>query len=115
MSNAYEMMYILRPELSDEQVSQAIEKYNKFLTDHGATDIQVKNLGKRKLAYTIKKRNDGIYIQTNYKADGTQVAPLERAMRLGDEVIRYLTIALKDEAKTSEQTADDANTQADAN
>jgi small subunit ribosomal protein S6 len=115
MSNSYEMMYILRPEFSEEQVSQTIEKYNKFLTDHGATDIEVKNLGKRKLAYTIKKRNDGIYIQTNYKADGTQVAPLERAMRLGDEVIRYLTIALKDEAKTSESKVEDATSEAEAN
>ncbi len=106
MSHPYEMMYILRPELSDEQVSQAVQKYNDFLTNHGASDIEVKNLGKRKLAYTIKKRNDGIYIQLNYKADGTQVAPLERAMRLSEEVIRYLTIALKEKSVTSTETED---------
>jgi small subunit ribosomal protein S6 len=108
MSNPYEMMYILRPDLSEEQVSQSVQKYNDFLTNYGVQDIAVKNLGRRKLAYSIKKHSDGIYIQLNYKADGTQVAPLERAMRLSDEVIRYLTIALKDELVLS-TPADDNN------
>ena len=94
MSNNYEMMYILRPDLSEEQVGAAIQKYQDFLSDHGAENIQIQNRGKRRLAYPIKKYLDGIYIQMNYQADGTQVAPLERAMRLGEEVIRYLTIRL---------------------
>ena len=94
MSNNYEMMYILRPDLSEEQVGTAIQKYQGFLSDHGAENIQIQNRGKRRLAYPIKKYLDGIYIQMNYQADGTQVAPLERAMRLGEEVIRYLTIRL---------------------
>lgn len=106
MSKPYEMMYILRPDLSEEQVSQATQKYTDFLTQHGATDINVKNLGKKKLAYTIKKQSDGIYIQMNYLADGKQVAPLERAMRLSDEVIRYLTVALKDEPVLNAPIAD---------
>ena len=92
MSNHYEMMYILRPDLSEEQVGDAVAKYNDFLTERGATNIEVLNRGKRRLAYTVKKFLDGIYVQLNYEADGTQVAPLERAMRLGEEVILYMTL-----------------------
>lgn len=94
MSN-YEMMYILRPDLTVEQVDEVVERYNKFIVEFGAEDIQVKNLGKKRLAYPIDNHLDGIYIQMNYQANGKQVAPLERAMRLSEEVIRYLTIKLK--------------------
>lgn len=95
MSNNYEMMYILRPDLSEEKVREAVSKYQTFITERGAENIQIQNRGKRRLAYPIKKFLDGIYIQMNYQGDGTQIAPLERAMRLGEEVIRYMTLKLK--------------------
>lgn len=97
MTQSYEMIYILRPDLMEEQVQQEINKYRDFLKEHKAEDIQIKNWGKRRLAYPIKKYQDGFYVQINYKADGQQIAPLERAMRLSDEVIRYLTIKQKKE------------------
>lgn len=95
MSQSYEMMYILRPDLSEEQVQQEIAKYRDFLKDYNPEDVSIKNWGRRRLAYPIKKHNDGIYVQMNYTANGKQVAPLERAMRLSDEVIRYLTIKIE--------------------
>ena len=98
MTTSYEMMYILRPDLSEEQAQQEIQKYRDFLADYQAEDLEIKNLGKRRLAYPIQRYLDGIYVQMNYKADGKQVAPLERAMRLSDEVIRYLTMKVKAES-----------------
>jgi small subunit ribosomal protein S6 len=92
MTTSYETMYILRPDLGDEQTEQAITKYQNLLRDQGAEDIQIQNRGKRRLAYEIKKHRDGIYIQLNYTAPATAIAPFERAMRLSEEVIRYLTI-----------------------
>ncbi|NJK51215.1 30S ribosomal protein S6 [Candidatus Gracilibacteria bacterium] len=107
MSQSYEIIYILRPDLMEEQVQQEVNKYRDFLLDNKAEDLQIKTWGKRRLAYPIAKHQDGYYVQINYKGDGTQIAPLERAMRLSDEVIRYLTIKLKPEnssAKTSESS-----------
>jgi small subunit ribosomal protein S6 len=98
MSRNYEMIYILRPDLSEEQVQQAIDQYCNLLKEYQAEEIEVKVWGKRRLAYPIKKYQDGIYILMNYQADGKQVAPLERAMRLGEDVIRYLTIKLEEKA-----------------
>jgi small subunit ribosomal protein S6 len=92
MSIVYETMFILRPDLGDEQVEQAINKYQNLLKEHGAEDLQIQNRGKRRLAYEIKKHRDGIYIQFNYTGPGTAIALVERAMRLSEEVIRYLTI-----------------------
>ncbi len=88
------MMYILRPDLSEEQVQEVSSKYKTMLQESGATDLQVQVRGKRHLAYPIQNFNDGIYIQVNYKADGSQIKAIERDMRLGETVIRYLTIKM---------------------
>jgi small subunit ribosomal protein S6 len=92
MQTVYETMYILRPDLGDDQVEQAINKYQNLLKEQGAADIEIQNRGKRRLAYEIKRHRDGIYVQMNYSGPGKAVAPMERAMRLSEEVIRYLTI-----------------------
>lgn len=92
MQIIYETMYILRPDLGEEQVNQAIAKYQTILQTAGAEDVEIQHRGRRRLAQEIKRQREGIYIQMNYKCNGSQVAPLERAMRLSEEVIRYLTI-----------------------
>ncbi len=105
MSQSYEMMYILRPDLTEDQVQETINKYKDFLSEQGSEDIKIQNRGKRRLAYEIKNFQDGIYIQMNYRGNGKQVAPLERAMRLSDEVIRYLTLAFKEEQSEQPETS----------
>lgn len=90
----YEMMVILRPDLSEDQVNQEVNKYQDFLSQQGCQEITAKVWGKRRLAYTIERFVDGIYVLFNYQGDGKQVAPLERAMRLSEEVIRFLTLKL---------------------
>ncbi|WP_445633259.1 30S ribosomal protein S6 [Nostoc sp. DSM 114161] len=106
MTTSYETMYILRPDLGDEQVEQAVAKYQNLLREQGAEDIQIQNRGKRRLAYEIKKHRDGIYIQLNYNAPATAIAPFERAMRLSEDVIRYLTIKQElEEDKTAKVAA----------
>jgi small subunit ribosomal protein S6 len=91
-------MYILRPDLGDEQTDQAIGKYQNILLEQGAQDLETQHRGRRRLAYEIKKQREGVYIQMNYSSSGAAVAAMERAMRLSDEVIRYLTIKLEETA-----------------
>ncbi|MBL1177955.1 30S ribosomal protein S6 [Pantanalinema sp. GBBB05] len=105
MTQLYETMYILRPDLGEEVIGQAIEKYQTLLKDGGADILETQHRGKRRLAYEIKKQREGVYIQMNYRGNGTQVAVLERAMRLGDDVIRYLTI--RQEEPKAEAAADE--------
>jgi small subunit ribosomal protein S6 len=88
----YETMYILRPDLGEEMTDQAIAKYQTILRDQGAENIETQHRGKRRLAYEIGKHRDGVYVQMNYTAPGAAIFTLERAMRLSEEVIRYLTI-----------------------
>jgi small subunit ribosomal protein S6 len=99
----YETMYIVRPDLTDEQVDQVITRYQTMLQEQGATDLQIQHRGKRRLAYEILKHRDGTYIQMNYKAPGEAIAVMEKSMRLSDDVIRFLTV--KPESATLQQDA----------
>ncbi|MBE9047443.1 30S ribosomal protein S6 [Pleurocapsales cyanobacterium LEGE 10410] len=105
MSNNYEMMYILRPDLSEDQVGESIDKYKNYLNENSAENLDIQVRGKRRLAYPVGKYLDGIYVQMNYEADGTQNAPLERMMRLSEDTIRYLTIKLKKRAMVAAANA----------
>ncbi len=90
----YEMMFILRPDLTEVQVNRQLHKYRQLLKQHGAEKVSLQIWGKRRLAYPIKKYQEGIYVLTHYTGDGRQVAVIERDMRLGEEVLRFLTIRL---------------------
>lgn len=88
----YETMYILRPDITEEVVDGEIARYQEILQDQGATILETQHRGKRRLAYEIQRHREGIYIQMNYQGPGEVVAPMERAMRLSENVIRYLTL-----------------------
>ena len=102
MNTLYETMYILRPDLGDEAVDQAISRYQDMLNESGAAMLETQHRGKRRLAYEINRYREGIYIQMNYEAPGSVIAPVERAMRLSEDVIRYLTIVFEEPAEGSE-------------
>ncbi len=99
----YETLYILRPDLGEDAVDQQIAKYQALLDEHSVKDLEIQHRGKRRLAYDIGKFREGVYIQMNYEAQGTAIAVMERAMRLSDEVIRYMTI--KPDAPAPEEDA----------
>lgn len=88
----YEMMYVLRPELSEEAVAAVVEKLKNIVTSEGGEITAFKEMGKRRLAYEIKHLKEGIYFLMNFDATQALVAELERITRITDEVIRYLII-----------------------
>ena len=85
-------MYILRPDIAEEEVKNHIEKYNKLLENMGGKIIDSQMRGKRRLAYPISKNREGIYVQLSHQGDGQHIAKIEKAMRLSEDVIRYMTI-----------------------
>ena len=85
-------MYILRPDIAEEEVNKHIEKYNKLLEDMGGKILDSQMRGKRRLAYPISKNREGIYVQLSHQGDGQHIEKIEKAMRLSEDVIRYMTI-----------------------
>ena len=85
-------MYILRPDIAEDEVTNHIDKYNKLLKEFGGTILDSQMRGKRRLAYQIAKHREGIYVQLSHQGDGQHIFKIEKAMRLSEDVIRYMTV-----------------------
>ena len=101
----YETMYILRPDIPEEEVDNHLKKYSEILEKSGTEVLDSQMRGKRRLAYPIAKHKEGIYVQLSHKGDGQQVAILERAMRLSEDVIRYLSVKQNGPLPTPKSTS----------
>src|SRR5262245_54705157 len=90
----YETLYILEPQLSDEQVDEIVRTFEAVIPDHKGTVIKTDKWGKRKLAYRVGKHWEGHYVLYEYEGDGAIQRELERRMKIHDNVIRYLTTTI---------------------
>ena len=108
----YETMYILRPDIAEDEVTNHIDKYNKLLEDFGGTILDSQMRGKRRLAYQIAKHREGIYVQLSHQGDGQHIFKIEKAMRLSEDVIRYMTVKQEGSLPTP-RTSTKNSTQAD--
>ncbi|WP_300918606.1 30S ribosomal protein S6 [uncultured Duncaniella sp.] len=88
--NHYETVFILTPVLSDQQMKEAVEKFEKVLTDNGATIVNEEIWGLRKLAYPIQKKSTGFYSFVEFDGEPTLVKKLETAFRRDERVLRFL-------------------------
>jgi small subunit ribosomal protein S6 len=92
--NQYETVFILTPVLSDEQMKEAVKKYEDHLTGAGAEIVHEENWGMRKLAYPIQKKSTGFYQLIEYKAEGTVIADVETELKRDERILRFLTVKL---------------------
>ncbi|HUY81662.1 MAG TPA: 30S ribosomal protein S6 [Acidobacteriaceae bacterium] len=99
MERFYEVMYIVRPDVEDEDVDKLIAGFEQTVTNGGGNVRSTEKWGRRKLAYTVRKFNDGNYILMTIDADGKLVAELERRMRVSEPVIKFITVRMDEEQK----------------
>lgn len=92
----YELVVIISPEVTDEEVPITLEKMNQFITDRGGSITEVNQWGKRKLAYPIENFMEGNYVLTQFKMEPKQTAELEASLRLSEEILRHLLVRLSD-------------------
>ena len=91
----YESIIIVNPNLDDEAVKALKEKFTNLINNSGKLE-SIEDMGKRKLAYEIKKHKEGIYVLFNFEANPDHIAELERVYRITDEVIKFIVVR-KDE------------------
>ncbi len=94
MANQYETVFIMTPVLSEEQMKETVQKFEKVLTDQGAEIVHQENWGLRKLEYPIQKKSSGFYHLFEFKADGSVVAELELQFRRDERIMRFLTVTM---------------------
>ncbi|MDW7652373.1 MAG: 30S ribosomal protein S6 [Bacillota bacterium] len=88
----YETMFIFKPEQDDEAYDALVEKFKGIIESEGAEVTNVNRMGRRKLAYEVKKFNEGYYVLFNYTGGSNATDELERNFRISDDVIRYLIV-----------------------
>ena len=95
----YELMYILSSAVSDNDAPSISAEIEKFITDNGGKLISTEMLGKKKLAYPIKKTRNGFYILSTFNLEGAKIGPLENKIRSQEAIIRFLVVNLEEQER----------------
>ena len=106
MTNQYETVFILTPVLSEQQMTETVEKFKALLTEKGAELLNEENWGMKKMAYPIQKKSTGFYTLLEFKAEPEVIERLEVAYRRDERVLRYLTVKLDKSVVTSKLKED---------
>ena len=89
--NKYESVIIVNPNLEEESIKNLIKKFSDLINTEGNI-TSVEEVGKRRLAYEIKKNKEGYYIVFKFEAKSSLIAELERNYRITDEVIKFIVV-----------------------
>ena len=99
MSRVYEVMFIVRPDAAEEDVDRLIAGFSTTVTGGGGVVKNVEKMGRRKLAYMVRKFNDGNYVLLTIQADGSLVGEIERRLRVSEPVIKFISVRMDEEEK----------------
>ena len=99
MNRTYELMFIVRPDMAEEDQDKLISTLESAITSSGGTVKNVERMGKRRLAYVVRKFYEGLYILLTLEGSGGLVHELERRLRVTEPVIKFLTVRVDEEQK----------------
>ena len=93
---AYELLYFVDPAATEEQRAGAMKRIEVAISENGGSIDSVEDWGKRKLAFEVDHLTDGDYTLINFHADPTQIAELDRVLRINDAVKRHMVVRRSD-------------------
>jgi small subunit ribosomal protein S6 len=103
MQRVYEVMFIVRPDIMEEDVDKLIATLQGNATQAGATVKNTEKMGKRRLAYDVKKFQEGLYVLMTLDGDGKAIHELERRLRVTEQVIKFITVRMDEEQQRLEK------------
>jgi ribosomal protein S6 len=102
-NRTYEVMYIVNPDSGDDKIAKLNEAVEKLIVKEGGSVVRMDDIGRRKMAYPINKKNEGYYVLFEIEGSGQEIAELERRMRVNDMIIRYITVRVDEDRKTADR------------
>ncbi len=91
----YELVFVISPEVKNEDIDTIIEKVSQFIAERGGTVSEMERWGRRKLAYPIKHFMEGDYVLSRFKAKPTEVKELETSLQISEDILRHLVIEIE--------------------
>jgi small subunit ribosomal protein S6 len=101
----YDLVFLIVPEKDEQGTAEVVEEFRKLLTDLGAVLEKDESIGRRRLAYQIRKKTEATYHNFLFRADSKAVTELQRKMKLSDNVLRYLTVRIDEELRHGQKIA----------
>ena len=89
---AYEVMYIIRPDIEEDAQTELMERFNKILTDNGAEIEKVDEMGKKRFEYEINNYRDGYYVVVYFNGNEEAVNEFDRQAKFTDDILRHLIV-----------------------
>jgi small subunit ribosomal protein S6 len=99
MNRTYELMFIVRPDMTEEDQDKLVSTLETAVTSSGGQVKNFEKMGKRRLAYTVRKFHDGLYMLLSFEGSGGLVHELERRLRVTEPVIKFLSVRVDEEQK----------------
>ena len=99
MNRTYEIMFIVRPDVEEADLDKLIEGFTANVVSGGGEVKTVEKMGRRRLAYTVRKFNDGFYVLLNVAIPGAGILEIERRLRVSEPVIKFITVRMDEEEK----------------
>ena len=99
MNRTYELMFIVRPDMTEEDQDKLISTLETAVTSSGGQVKSMEKMGKRRLAYMVRRFHDGMYILLTFEGGGGLVHELERRLRVTEPVIKFLSVRIDEEQK----------------
>jgi small subunit ribosomal protein S6 len=93
-ANTYELTYIVNAVLSDNQIREVVGRISRFIEENGSEVLVNDEWGTRRLAYPIRKKRNGYFVNMHFRGPGSIIPRLERALEIDDDILRYLTLRL---------------------
>lgn len=99
MQRTYELMFIIRPDTPEEDQDKLISNLENQVATAGGTVKNTERMGKRRLAYVVRKFQDGLYVLMTLEGEGGMVKEVERRLRVTEPVIKFMTVRVDEEQK----------------
>lgn len=99
----YEVIFIVDPDTQEEEMTKLTTNLSGIVTDQGGAVTRNEVLGRRQLAYRIGRKNEGVYVLFEVEGTGSEIAELERRMRVNDAIMRYMTVRVDEERQRAEK------------
>ncbi|HLK32353.1 MAG TPA: 30S ribosomal protein S6 [Terriglobales bacterium] len=97
MQRTYEVMFIVRPDMADEDLEKLVSTLESQVSAAGGTVRNVERMGKRRLAYMVRRFQEGMYVLFTIEGGGNAIHEMERRLRVTEPVIKFLTVRVDKE------------------
>ncbi len=99
----YEVIFIVRPDVPEEEMAKLIAQMESTVANSGGKVEKVEKMGRRRLAYRVKRQREGLYVLFALESGGDTIREFERRLKVTDSVIKYLTVRMDEQLKRGEK------------